>query len=111
LNNVGYYTVFCLRFGSARGIDVRVTDKLNEIIRHAESGVKLAQKYIHRPTLYNKRKFDLRYILLLRSTQPLEIYLYKMFWIRLANKEFSLDSFDDYEKHFTVHILHLHHTI
>jgi tubulin--tyrosine ligase-like protein 12 len=86
----------------ARGMEVRVTDNLNEIIRHAESGPKLVQKYIHQPVLYNKRKFDLRYILLVRTTQPLEVYLYKMFWIRLANKEFSLDSFDDYEKHFTV---------
>lgn len=39
---------------------------------------------------------------MVRSLEPLEIYAYRMFWIRAANKPFSLDHFDDYEKHFTV---------
>ena len=61
-------------------------------------------QYIHRPVLYNDRKFDLRYIVLVRSTDPLEICMHKMFWIRLANKRFiiSRQNVGDYETHFTV---------
>lgn len=33
---------------------------------------------------------------------PIEVYAFKMFWIRLANMPFSLDNFDEYQKHFTV---------
>lgn len=31
-----------------------------------------------------------------------------MFWIRLANVEYSLDEFDNYEKHFTVSSYHIY---
>jgi len=33
---------------------------------------------------------------------PIEVYAFKMFWIRLANIPYSLDNFDEYQKHFTV---------
>lgn len=32
----------------------------------------------------------------------IEVYAFKMFWIRLANVKYSLDNFDEYQKHFTV---------
>jgi tubulin--tyrosine ligase-like protein 12 len=32
-----------------------------------------------------KVKFDIRYVVLLRSTQPLKLYAYKVFWLRFAN--------------------------
>ena len=32
----------------------------------------------------------------------IEVYAFKMFWIRLANIQYSLDNFDEYQKHFTV---------
>ncbi len=35
----------------------------------------------------------------------IEVYAFKMFWIRLANIQYSLDNFDEYQKHFTVHPL------
>jgi tubulin--tyrosine ligase-like protein 12 len=44
----------------------------------------------------------LRYIVLLKSVAPLEVYVYNMFWIRLANVSYSLSDFEEYEKHFTV---------
>ena len=59
---------------------------------------------IERPILYEGRKFDLRYIVLLKyiDTKNFELYVYNMFWIRLANQQYSLDNFEEYEKHFTV---------
>ena len=47
-------------------------------------------------------KFDIRYCILLKSAQPLEAYIHRKFFLRFANHAFSLDHFDDYEKHFTV---------
>ena len=39
-----------------------------------------------------KVKFDLRFIVLLRSAQPLQLFLFKGFWLRFALNEFVLDS-------------------
>lgn len=52
----------------------------------------------------HKRKVDLRFILLVRSVSPLRAYLFKHFWIRSANKVYSLDErcLSSYDTHFTV---------
>ena len=91
----------------ARGIDTHVTDDLDKIVRHSESAPKLACLYISDPMLFyrpeiGKVKIDIRYVVLLSKTDPLELYVHNMFWLRFGNKPYSLDSFDDYEKHFTV---------
>lgn len=64
-------------------------------------------RYIHDPVLFHrpnvgKVKFDVRYILLLRSVRPLDVLVYNNFWLRFANKPFDLGELDVYEKHFTV---------
>ncbi|KAK2645229.1 hypothetical protein Ddye_020424 [Dipteronia dyeriana] len=88
----------------ARTIDTTVIDDLSAIIRLMETGPKICQKYIEHPALFHRRKFDLRYIVLARSVDPLEIFLSDVFWVRLANNPYSLDkhSFFEYETHFTV---------
>ncbi|XP_042492852.1 tubulin--tyrosine ligase-like protein 12 isoform X1 [Macadamia integrifolia] len=88
----------------ARTIDTTVTGDLSAIIRLMETGPKICQKYIERPALFRGKKFDLRYIVLVRSMNPLEIFLSDVFWARLANNAYSLDkrSFFEYETHFTV---------
>ncbi|KAH1209508.1 Tubulin--tyrosine ligase-like protein 12 [Glycine max] len=88
----------------ARTIDTTVTDNLPAIIRLMETGPKICQKYIEQPALFQGRKFDLRYILLVRSMHPLEIFLSDCFWVRIANNQYSLDrsSLFEYETHFTV---------
>lgn len=47
-------------------------------------------------------KFDVRYIVLLRSVKPLGLFAYDVFWLRFSNRPFELNDLDDYEKHFTV---------
>ncbi|TVU48217.1 hypothetical protein EJB05_07846, partial [Eragrostis curvula] len=88
----------------ARTIDTTVTGDLAAIIRLMETGPKICQKYIERPALFQGRKFDLRYIVLVRSIRPLEIFLSDVFWVRLANNQYTLEktSFFEYETHFTV---------
>ncbi|KAK7281295.1 hypothetical protein RIF29_09135 [Crotalaria pallida] len=88
----------------ARTIDTTVTDNLPAIIRLMETGPKICQKYIEHPALFQGKKFDLRYIVLVRSMHPLEIFLSDCFWVRIANNKYSLErsSFFEYETHFTV---------
>jgi tubulin--tyrosine ligase-like protein 12 len=78
-------------------------------IRLPESGSKIACKYISNPVLLKIPeiegegvKFDVRYVLLLHSIRPLKLYVHKIFWLRFANKSFSMKELDDYETHFTV---------
>ncbi|XP_060695896.1 tubulin--tyrosine ligase-like protein 12 [Hemiscyllium ocellatum] len=98
----------CKPWNLARGLDTHITDNLNYIIRQRESTPKVVCKYIENPVLFDREdlegsvKFDIRYIVLLRSVQPLQLYAYNVFWLRFANRPFSLHHFDDYQKHFTV---------
>ncbi|CAF1397773.1 unnamed protein product [Rotaria magnacalcarata] len=92
-----------------RSIDMSVTNSLDMIIRLPESGPKIACKYVSSPVLLKipemenqSIKFDVRYVILLRSLRPLKLYVHKIFWLRFANKPFSLKELDDYETHFTV---------
>lgn len=88
----------------ARTIDTTVTQNLSAIIRLMETGPKICQKYIEHPALFKGLKFDLRYIVLVRSMNPLELFLADVFWVRLANNPYTLKkhSFFEYETHFTV---------
>lgn len=92
----------------ARGLDTHISNSISQIVRLPATGPKIAQKYIENPVLFYrdtldaKVKFDVRYVILLKNASPLEAYIHKKFYLRFSNKPFSLDNFDDYEKHFTV---------
>ncbi|XP_068806970.1 tubulin--tyrosine ligase-like protein 12 isoform X1 [Struthio camelus] len=97
----------CKPWNLARSLDTHITNSLNNIIRHRESSPKVACKYIENPVLFHREdvgmvKFDVRYVVLLRSIKPLKLYVYDVFWLRFSNRAFSLDDLHDYEKHFTV---------
>ncbi|KAI8375476.1 tubulin-tyrosine ligase family-domain-containing protein [Blakeslea trispora] len=88
----------------ARGLGLDITDNLAQLMRQHDHPIpKIAQPYVIRPCLYNGKKFDLRYIVLVRRTEPnLVALVYNMFWTRLANKKFDLNQLSDYESQFTV---------
>ncbi|KAG9280209.1 tubulin--tyrosine ligase-like protein 12 isoform X2 [Astyanax mexicanus] len=97
----------CKPWNLARGLDTHITDNLDYIIRQRESTPKVVCKYLEDPVLFDREevglvKFDIRYMVMLRSVQPLQLYAYNVFWLRFANRPFSLDHFDDYQKHYTV---------
>ena len=88
----------------ARSLDMIITDNLPLVIRTMETGPKIAQKYISNPVLRRGKKVDLRYILLVKSIQPLMLFLYKNFWIRSANNDYTVDRrhLSTYQTQFTV---------
>ncbi|KAL7998007.1 putative CRAL-TRIO lipid binding domain, tubulin-tyrosine ligase/Tubulin polyglutamylase [Plasmopara halstedii] len=92
----------CKPWNMARSIDTCIAQNAPHIARLAETGPKIACKYIHRPLLIDQRKFDIRFLVMVKSTEPLELYLSGVYWLRIANKEFTMDNFHDFEKHFTV---------
>ncbi|KAK4468610.1 hypothetical protein MN116_007800 [Schistosoma mekongi] len=91
-----------------RGVGIVITDNLDRIIRTCDTNPLIASRYItdavlfYRDDLQANVKFDIRYVVLLRSVKPLILYAYKVFWLRFANKPFILDDFDEYDRHFTV---------
>ncbi|KAF7693804.1 hypothetical protein HF521_007557 [Silurus meridionalis] len=97
----------CKPWNLARGLDTHITNNLDYIVRQRESTPKVVCKYLEDPVLFDREevgmvKFDIRYMVLLRSVKPLRLYAYNVFWLRFANRPFSLDHFDDYQKHYTV---------
>uniref|UniRef100_A0A8C0SHF7 Tubulin--tyrosine ligase-like protein 12 SET-like domain-containing protein n=1 Tax=Canis lupus familiaris TaxID=9615 RepID=A0A8C0SHF7_CANLF len=97
----------CKPWNLARSLDTHITRSLHSIIRHRESTPKVVSKYIESPVLFLREdvgpvKFDVRYVVLLRSVKPLTLFVYDVFWLRFSNRPFALDDLDDYEKHFTV---------
>ncbi|OHT13046.1 Tubulin-tyrosine ligase family protein [Tritrichomonas foetus] len=89
-------------FNRSRAEYMLVTESPSEVLRHSSIEPRLTQRYLWNPLLIFGLKFDLRYIVLLKSVKPMELYMYKVFWPRLAPKRWALDDFDDYERHFTV---------
>lgn len=103
LKKSGQSHVWILKaFQTARANLMICTDSASEVLRHASIGPRLVQRYLWNPLNIYGRKFDLRFIVLLKSVKPMELYAYKVFWPRLAPKEWALEDFDDYERHFTV---------
>jgi tubulin--tyrosine ligase-like protein 12 len=74
------------------------------MLRISETGPKIAQKYIENPCLFRGKKFDMRFVVLVKSILPLELYIYEEFYTRHSNNVFEMDegSFSTYETHFTV---------
>ncbi|GAB0087496.1 Tubulin--tyrosine ligase-like protein 12 [Sergentomyia squamirostris] len=100
----------CKPWNLARGFDMHITSDIGHIMRLPASGPKIAQKYVVNPVLFERMdlegarvKFDVRYVILLKSTTPLSAHIYRNFFLRFANRPYRLD--DDgfeYETHFTV---------
>lgn len=96
-----------------RQLDINVTDQLHTVVRLAESGPKIACKYINNPVLFrrpdngNLVKFDLRYIVFVRqfggAGGALEALIYNNFWLRFALNDFTLQNLDDPLTHLTVY--------
>ncbi|CAD7967783.1 unnamed protein product [Amoebophrya sp. A25] len=85
---------------NARGSGIMVLKSLREILYQCKNSSRLVQKYVERPlTLFSGRKFDIRYWVLVRAFDPLEIYLFSQCYLRLCNEPFDLGDLENRQKH------------
>ncbi|PFH34965.1 Tubulin-tyrosine ligase family protein [Besnoitia besnoiti] len=78
----------CKPKDSSQGRGIFLTNSVEDI-RYTDSLV--VQEYIANPLLLNGRKFDLRLYVLVTSFNPLEAFIYKQGFARIARVPFSLE--------------------
>ncbi|EGR34749.1 tubulin-tyrosine ligase family protein, putative [Ichthyophthirius multifiliis] len=94
-----------------RGNGIQVLQKLSDIQeiiyqnKYHENGRKktyLIQKYIEKPFLFNKRKFDIRcYLLITTYNGLIKGYWYQEGYLRTSSKEFNLKNLENKFVHLT----------
>ena len=76
-----------------RGQGIEVFDNTKDIVNFVENSDSkcrwVVQKYIEKPLLYNKRKFDIRVWALFTCDEKL--YYYKRGYLRTSSEAFTLD--------------------
>ena len=80
----------------AHSANMILTDSLNLLLKSAEhiKGINenaIASKYIERCMRFRNRKFDMRWVVVVNSFDPLQVYLYRHFWIRVAKNDYNID--------------------
>ncbi len=86
--------------GESQGRGIYLTKE----VAHLEGQHMLVQEYVANPALIEGLKYDLRLYVLLRSVDPLRIYIYKDGLVRLATKPYRPPAKDN------LHDLHMHLT-
>lgn len=80
----------------AHGANMILTDSLNLVLKNAEhiKGLNenaIVSKYIDNCLKFRGCKFDLRWVVVVASFEPLQVYVYRHFWIRVAKNDFTTD--------------------
>ncbi|CAD7960181.1 unnamed protein product [Amoebophrya sp. A120] len=84
---------------NARGSGIVVLKNLKEILYQTNPS-RLVMKYIEKPlTLFNGRKFDVRQWVLVKSFDPLEIWMFSQCYLRLCNEPYDLGDLENRQKH------------
>lgn len=80
---------------NARGVGIfcfnQMRDAFNGNQNKKQMCPKIVQKYIEKPFLLDKRKFDVRQWVFVSSFDPLEVFVYKKAYLRICGKDFDLD--------------------
>ena len=94
-----------------RGVGITICEKIEEIEQiltketvHANGKPKtfIVQKYIEKPLLYQRRKFDIRCFILVTSINGIQKgYWYQDGYVRTSSTEFTLESLDNKQIHLT----------
>ena len=67
-----------------------------------EKNPAVVSRYVVQPALYQGRKFDLRFVVALRTVQPLLLSIYDGWLVRAADEKYSLGDYANVRKHLTV---------
>lgn len=86
-------------------MDMAINQNLDLCLRQSETGTKIVSKYIDNPLRFRGSKFEIRQYVFVRSFEPLEIYIYKDFYTRMAKNDYTLDKrrLFQYDTHFTAY--------
>eukprot|EP01135_Chromosphaera_perkinsii_P001702 Nk52_evm79s208 gene=Nk52_evmTU79s208 len=77
--------------GKSRGRGISCSNDFNYIMNSLPTDEKwVVQKYIERPLIIHKRKFDIRHWVLVTDWNPLTIWVYKDCYLRFCSDEFCL---------------------
>lgn len=87
-----------------RSLDSAVADSLPQALQLSRTCPKIASEYIHDIATVNEKKFDVRYRLMVRSWEPLEVFRWVHWGLRVSNHEYSLkaEAINDFEVVMTV---------
>uniref|UniRef100_A0A0K2TGN2 Tubulin glycylase 3Alike [Bombyx mori] n=1 Tax=Lepeophtheirus salmonis TaxID=72036 RepID=A0A0K2TGN2_LEPSM len=95
----GYFNMWIIKPGcSSRGRGISIAKRLEKIMDAVGSGSGsnkaryIVQKYIERPLLIYRTKFDIRQWLLVTSWNPLHIWMYKHSYLRFCSQPYNLQS-------------------
>ena len=94
---------------NARGFGIYCIDNCVQefmtFIKNSQAQSKIVMKYMEKPLLLNHfdeiRKFDIRQWVLVTSYDPLEIYIFDEFYIRICGSKYELSDIQDSYKHLT----------
>lgn len=73
-----------------RSMDSAVADSLPQALQLAKTCPKVASQYVYDIATVNDRKFDVRYRLFVRAWEPLEIFRWVHWGVRVSNHPYSL---------------------
>ncbi|CRK97365.1 CLUMA_CG010756, isoform A [Clunio marinus] len=94
----GFKNVWIVKLiGSSSGYNVTVMNNEDKILKATEniSHRYIVQKYVERPLIIHKRKFDIRvYVMTFIRNGFVDIWLYKDCYAKFCTKPFSLDNLD-----------------
>eukprot|EP00397_Hematodinium_sp_SG-2012_P000667 GEMP01000668.1.p1 GENE.GEMP01000668.1~~GEMP01000668.1.p1 ORF type:complete len:1775 (+),score=410.32 GEMP01000668.1:168-5492(+) len=99
---LGPLNVWIVKPGTnSKGSGIQCMHRLREILHHCDSVTnRVVQKYIERPLLlYSGRKFDIRQWVIVRSFDPLDVYMFTDCYLRLCNEPFDLGDLANRQRH------------
>merc|ERR1719456_614388 len=86
---------------NSKGSGVECMASLPKLLNHCDAMTnRLVQKYLGRPLLlFDRRKFDIRQWVLVRSVAPLRVFLFSECYLRLCNEVFDLRDLESRQRH------------
>lgn len=88
----------------SRSMNMTVSDDYTALLKASLPGPKICSKYVSNPCLLDGKKFDFRFLVMVKpvSSTDISVAVHNSYYIRIGNHKYSLNDFQDFQKHFTV---------